>query len=180
MGSMGGEVEPNLGAEAQGAPKVIFTDTVRCPMCGDRSLNVTASILSVKFFGEIVLETGRCSSCGFVHRDVYLAEYGEPKRFEVRVTKESGDYLLVKSSSATVVIPELGVEITPGPAAQGYITTARGVLENVVNILLGVCKEGDKECESKLDDVNRALRGEIDFTLIIEDPLGRSAVMKLP
>lgn len=174
------EFELDFEAGAQGTPRILFEDTIRCPMCGGRSLSVTARILSVKFFGELVLETGKCSNCGFVHRDVYLAEYGEPKRLEVKVTKESGDYLLVKSSSATVIIPELGVEISPGPAAQGYITTARGILENVVNVLLGVCQEGDRECENKLEDVNRALRGEADFTLIVEDPLGRSAIIKLP
>lgn len=174
------EVEMGLEAGSQDNPKILFEDVVRCPMCGGHSLNITARILSVKFFGELVLETGRCSSCGFIHRDIYLAEYGEPKRLEVKVTKESGDYLLVKSSSAVVIIPELGVEISPGPAAQGYITTVRGILENVVDIFLGMCQEGDVECERRLEEVNMALRGEADFTLIVEDPLGRSAIIKLP
>ncbi|MEM1623366.1 MAG: ZPR1 zinc finger domain-containing protein [Sulfolobales archaeon] len=161
-------------------PRVLFEETLKCPMCDSYSLKITAHITQVEFFGELILETGRCSNCGYVYRDVYLAEYGEPKRLQVRVSKESGDYLLVKSSSATVIIPELGIEITPGPAAQGYITTARGILENIVDLLSGMCQEGDEECRRKLEELSRALKGEIDFTLILEDPLGRSTIVKLP
>ncbi len=177
MGSeeRGPELTPAVGREV---PRTLFTETIRCPECGSNSLNVTAYLVNVKFFGEIVLESGECSSCGFRHGDVYLADYGEPVRFEVKVTKESGDYLLVKSSSATVIVPELGIEITPGPAAQGYITTARGVLERVAEVLSGICRE-DVRCAKKLEDVDKALRGEIGFTLIVEDPLGRSAVVRV-
>lgn len=156
-------------------------ELVRCPMCGDHRLNISIYLTEVRFFGKVVIETGRCPSCGFTHRDVYIAEYGEPKRFEVEVPPGgAGDYLLIKSSTATVIIPELGVEITPGPAAQGYITTARGILENVRDLLTWFCQESDEECSKKLEEVSRALNGETKFTLIIEDPLGKSAIVKLP
>ncbi|MEM2006256.1 MAG: ZPR1 zinc finger domain-containing protein [Sulfolobales archaeon] len=169
-----------LEVGGQSSPRTLFEETVRCPMCGSHNLKITAYITYAEFFGKLVLEAGKCSSCGYTYRDVYLAEYGEPRRLEVKISGESSDYLLVKSSSATVIIPELGIEITPGPAAQGYITTARGILENVVDLLLGICQEGSEECQRKLEEVGRALKGEIDFTLVLEDPLGRSAIVKLP
>ncbi len=175
-----GNREPASAVEGREAPRVLFEETVRCPGCGSQDMRVVAYLVKVRFFDEVVLEFGECPECGFVHRDVYLASYGEPARLEVRVTRESGDYLLVKSSSATVIVPELEIEITPGPAAQGYITTARGVLERVAEILSEVCRESDEGCAKKLEEVRRALRGETDFTLIVEDPLGRSAVVRLP
>jgi zinc finger protein len=162
-------------------PELIGTEKVRCPSCGDYELTVSMYVVETRFFGKVVIESGKCARCGFLYRDVYLAEYGEPRKFEVKVLSGSaGDYLLVKSSSATVIIPELGIEIAPGPAAQGYITTARGILENVYELLVGLCRERDGECSKKLDEVLKALEGEVGFTLILDDPLGRSAVIKLP
>lgn len=172
-------VEPS-----EGFPRLLEqlgSELVRCPACGDHRLKISIYLTEVRFFGKVVIEAGKCSSCGFTYRDVYVAEYGEPKRFEVEVPPgRAGDYLLIKSSTATVIIPELGVEITPGPAAQGYITTARGILENVRDLLNWLCQESDEECSKRLNEVSRALNGETGFTLIIEDPLGKSAVVKLP
>ena len=171
--------EPTSGAKPQGTPKLLGVEKVRCPTCGDPNLGISIHLVEVKFFGNVVIESGRCPTCGFLYRDVYLADYGEPKRYEVKVTKDSGDYLLVKSSSATVIIPELGIEITPGPAAQGYITTARGVLERVAELLSGACNELGESCWERLKEVDRALRGELDYTLILEDPLGKSTVVRI-
>ncbi|MCS7099076.1 MAG: ZPR1 zinc finger domain-containing protein [Sulfolobales archaeon] len=169
----------DFGGSGPNFPKVVYSDVIKCPQCGELSLNVVARLVDIKYFGKVIIESGRCSSCGFVYGDVYVAEYGEPKKIEVKVTRESGDYLVIKSSTATVVIPELGVEISPGPAAQGYITTARGILENVAEVLSAMCREGGEGCHRRLEEVNRALRGEADFTLIIEDPLGKSAVYRM-
>lgn len=162
-------------------PELLGTEKVKCPSCGEYELTISMYAVETRFFGKVVIESGKCSKCGFLYRDVYLAEYGEPKKFEVKVLPgKAGDYLLIKSSSATVIIPELGIEITPGPAAQGYITTARGILENVYELLNRLCQEVDEECSKKLDEVSKAIEGEVGFTLIVEDPLGRSSVVKLP
>lgn len=162
-------------------PELLNTEKVKCPSCGEYELVISMYIVETKFFGKIVIESGKCAKCGFLHRDVYLAEYGEPKKIEIKVLPgRAGDYLLIKSSSASVIIPELGIEITPGPAAQGYITTARGILENVHELLTGLCQERDEKCNRKLNEVSKAIEGEIGFTLIVEDPLGRSSVVKLP
>ncbi|MCX8184790.1 MAG: ZPR1 zinc finger domain-containing protein [Sulfolobales archaeon] len=160
--------------------KIIYSDVIKCPQCGEYSLNVVAHLVDTKYFGSVIVESGKCLSCGFIYRDAYAAEYGEPKKIEVKVTREFGDYLVIKSSTATVIIPELGVEISPGPAAQGYITTARGILENVAEVLSAMCREGGEDCLKKLKEVDRALRGELDYTLVIEDPLGKSVVCKIP
>lgn len=158
---------------------VLGREVIRCPSCGHEKLEVSIHLYNAPYFGNIIMEVGRCPSCGFLYRDVYVAEYGERKRFEVKVSREFGDYLLIKSSSATVVIPELGIEITPGPAALGYITTARGILERVLEVLSLVCTESVEECQRKMEDVKKALEGELEFTLIIDDPLGRSSVVRL-
>jgi len=167
------------GSETTSSTVVLGREVIRCPSCGYEGLEVSLYLYNAPHFGNVVMEVGRCPSCGFLYRDVYVAEYGERKRFEVRVSKELGDYLLIKSSSATVVIPELGIEITPGPAALGYITTARGILERVLEVLSLVCTEAIEECQRRVEDVRKALEGELEFTLIVDDPLGRSSVVRL-
>jgi zinc finger protein len=168
-------------ASAGGARSVTLLgrEVTRCPQCGYEKLEISIYLYNAPYFGNTIIETGRCPSCGFLYRDIYVAEYGERKRFEVRVTRGSDDYLLIKSSSATVIIPELGVEITPGPAALGYITTARGILEKVLEVLSIACTEVTEECQRRMEDVRRALEGGLEFTLIVDDPLGRSLVVKL-
>jgi|GEM_PF-282639 len=172
-------VDPTGEGEAAPSTTSLGREVIKCPQCGYRELEVSMHMHNVPYFGNVVMEVGRCPSCGFLYRDIYVAEYGERKRFEVKVSREFGDYLLIKSSSATVIIPELGIEITPGPAALGYITTARGILERVLEVLLLVCTEASEECKSKLEEVKKALEGELEFTLIVDDPLGKSLVVQL-
>ena len=46
---------------------------------------------------------------------------------------------VVRSMSASIEIPELGVRIDPGPACQGFVSNVEGVLdriESVVNMAL--------------------------------------------
>jgi len=172
-------VDPASRGEVAPPATLLGKEVIRCPQCGYGNLEVSMYMHNVPYFGNIIMEVGRCPSCKFLYRDIYIAEYGESKRFEVRVSKEFGDYLLIKSSSATVIIPELGIEITPGPAALGYITTARGILERVLEVLSLVCTEANEECKSKMEKIREALEGELEFTLIVDDPLGKSLVVRL-
>ncbi len=172
-------VGPAGGGEVVPSTTLLGKEIIRCPQCGYGNLEVSIYMHNVPYFGNVIMEVGRCPSCGFLYRDIYVAEYGESRRFEVRVSKEFGNYLLIKSSSATVIIPELGIEITPGPAALGYITTARGILERVLEVLSLVCAEASEECKSKMEEVRKALEGELEFTLIVDDPLGKSLVVQL-
>ena len=77
---------------------------------------------------------------------------------------EDMNILVAKSSTGTVKIPEIGLEVKPGPASQGYITTVEGILMRV-NEVLG----------KKTTKVNDLLEGK-QFTLIIYDPIGNSAI----
>jgi zinc finger protein len=158
---------------------LLSREVIRCPQCGYEGLEISIYLYNAPCIGNTIIEAGRCPFCGLLYRDIYVAEYGERRRFEVKVTRGSDDYLLIKSSSATVVIPELGVEIAPGPAALGYITTARGILEKVLEVLSIACTETTEECQRRMEDVRKALEGEFEYTLIVDDPLGRSLVVKL-
>ena len=152
-------------------------ETLKCPVCGKKALRVGIYLYDVPYFGEVILETGRCESCGFRWTDVTLAEAGKGKRLRLRV---KGDRelraLVVKSSSATIIMPELGVEIRPGPAAVGYITTVEGIVRKVLEHVPSECFNEGSECHDVVKMLEDAADGRMKFTLILEDPMGRSGI----
>lgn len=152
-------------------------ELLKCPVCGVRALRVGIYLYDVPHFGEVILETGRCQSCGYRWTDVTVAEAGSGRRLRLRV---KGDKelraLVVKSSSATVIIPELGVEIRPGPAAVGYITTVEGIVRRVLEHVPSECFNEGSGCHDVIKMLEDAANGKIGFTLILEDPMGRSGI----
>lgn len=157
--------------------RIVAEEVVKCPICGNKSMTVKVFLYDMPFFGKVVLESGKCSKCGFRWSDVGLLETTKPKRIIVRVKKPKDlNTLIVKAAPATVRIPELGIEIFPGPAALGYITTVEGVLQRVIDHAPSGCLDKSNPCYEKIKAIKEAMDGNISFTLIIEDPSGRSAV----
>ena len=96
------------------------------------------------------------------------------------VDKAELNSLVIKSSHARVLIPELGVDIKPGPAAQGYITTVEGILHRIKEVLDFVCNDEEVnryECERKLKELQDFIDGKKRFTLIMLDPSGASKIV---
>lgn len=84
--------------------------------------------------------------------------------------------MILKSKDATVAIPEIGLVSTPRSAAVDEITTVDGILEKYIDHLEPLCGETEnpERCREVVEWMKRAMRGEERFTLIIEDPTGRS------
>lgn len=107
----------------------------------------------------------------------------EPSRIIVKVEEPDDiNHIVVRSSHATVKIPELGVTITPGPYAQGVVTTIEGFLhraKEVVEFLASdeLSNEQVQRCLETLSKLIAAIDGKLKFTFIIEDPSGLSAVV---
>ncbi|MEM0297624.1 MAG: ZPR1 zinc finger domain-containing protein [Zestosphaera sp.] len=158
----------------------IFNTTVECPACGVKALNVSVYIYETPLIGRILLEVWKCSNCGYRRSDVGTAESRDAVNIVFRV-ESSNDLkaLVVKSSSAYIEIPELGIEISPGPASQGYITTVEGVLERVLDNTPSECFNESSQCSEFVKKVTRAMNSEIPFTLILSDPAGKSEVKRV-
>jgi len=167
-----------LGEER--GPRKIGEYVVRCPVCGRETLRVEEYIYEVPMLGKVIISTGKCTACGYRYSDARLAEARGPSKIVYPVQKpEDLNALVVVSSSATVLVPELGLEARPGPAAQGYITTVEGVLDRFLEALEAACRdpEADREaCEKNRRAIEEAKEGRRQFTLVIVDPEGVSAV----
>jgi zinc finger protein len=140
--------------------------------------------VEIPFFGEAMLISGLCS-CGFRHSDTLLLSQKEPARYTLEVT-EIGDLnaRVIRSSSGTVRVPELGVTVEPGEASESYISNVEGVLGRITEIVEFATRvaraAGDLERarrgEEILENIRLALMGRFKLTFTIEDPLGNSAI----
>jgi zinc finger protein len=140
-----------------------------CPSCSKKTL--LTSTEKVDVLGEGVFLVSFSCECGFRSSDTYPEKEGKPSRFELRVgEKELSNYVL-KSSSCRIEIPELDLEIDPGPLSEGYISTVEGVLLRIENTL-----KGNKKLPKRFfEDISR-MKEKGGFTLIFEDRLGNSRI----
>ena len=158
-------------------------ERLKCPACGKETLKLTTTIQTIPYFGEILLLSAYCENCKFKHSDVFSVEQKEPACYKLTVEEEKDlNARVIRSSSGTIEIPELGIKMEPGPASQGFITNVEGILlrmEEIVKAQKILVKEKKKlerlnELEQKL---NLAMEGRLKLTIVLKDPLGNSAIL---
>lgn len=153
-----------------------------CPACKQLGLSVTFHEHELPYFGDVMESVAACSSCNYRHVDVILLAEKEPCRYTLSVESEE-DMLIrvVRSSHAAIEIPELGVKITPGSEAQGFISNVEGILarvEDVLRIVLGWEEEDKrKKAVELLGELQKVRAGEKKVRIILNDPSGNSAIL---
>jgi zinc finger protein len=162
-----------------------LTTSSPCPICA-AEVEFFWKTEDLPHFGETMIVSGTCSCCGFKHIDTIPLSQKEPSRYTIEVSElDDLDARVIRSCSGTVHVPELGVDIEPGPASESYLTNIEGVLdriEGIVNFATRSAREaGDLEKtsagEAILDMISRARQGQFGFTMVIEDPMGNSAII---
>jgi len=153
----------------------------KCPVCGSE-MEISIEEYEIPFFGKSLLFSAVCKHCGYKHSDVFSTEEREPIRLMFKAESEE-DLLVrvVRSSQASIEIPELGIRIDPGIMSQGYISNVEGVLRRIEEVLEGqLIVEKDalkrKKVEELLGKIEKMKDGKAEFTLIIEDPSGNSEI----
>lgn len=154
-----------------------------CPVCS-ADMQFCWESTDIPHFGEAMVIAGVCD-CGYRHSDTILLSQKEPVRFTLQISSiEDLDARVIRSSSGTLRIPEIGVDIEPGFASESYISNVEGVLdriEGVVEFATRSAREaGSQEATEKgeeiLENIALAREGRFPMTLILEDPLGNSAI----
>jgi len=178
MHALGGKMELPKDAHLQ----LLREEVVRCPICGENTLKVSIYAYDMPMIGKVIFVVGKCQNCGYRFVDVKTFESkGEQKiTFKVQDQKDLNT-LVLRSSTATLEIPELEAEISPGPASQGFLTTVEGVLNRIKDVLEMLCKDAEtekekQECEKRLRELEKALKGEKEITIVIKDPEGHSKI----
>lgn len=154
---------------------------MKCPSC-NKDVHLYQIPQNLPLFGDVLLQTLSCSHCGFKWSDVMSVEFREPAGYEVHITKPSDlDVKLVRNSSGTIEIPELGVLLEPGPLAEGFLTNMEGLLDRVEGVLKIFLRSDDPEqkkaAEERMVELHRAREGKMPFTVRVLDPFGGSALI---
>lgn len=146
-------------------------------------MEYVAAELDIPHFGQAFQLVFECASCGFRHADFSIGSTQEPRRFTY-VVKAADDMSVrvVRSTSGTVRIPELGVLIEPGPASDAYVSNIEGVLVRVDEIVGQLERDAEtaeerSRCTQLRHELAEARKGQFPLTFILEDPFGNSAIV---
>jgi zinc finger protein len=186
--------ERQVPSEA-GAPKVSSEDKLmlgsreasytqaRCPACDSPKAVFRTVGLDVPFFGEVLETIFLCAACGFKHADTMLPKRSAPTEYSIEV-RDDGDLFVraVKSSSATVAVPEFGLLWEPGPASESQVTNVEGLLRRFEDALhRAMTLYGDDETQARgaalIEKIEAVIDGRARATVVMRDPYGNSALL---
>ncbi|MBT3356767.1 MAG: ZPR1 zinc finger domain-containing protein [Euryarchaeota archaeon] len=159
-----------------------------CPICSSISgLTMIVHSSEIPYFGEHTQMTMMCDKCGWRHTDFIPAEGKKPGAWEMNVDSiEKMNVRIVRSSSCTVIIEELGLEVEPGGSSTGYISNIEGVLnrfEDAVSLIYrqsltdSTERENQEKCSQLLSEINLVKNGELPVKLQLLDPMGHSQIL---
>jgi len=155
----------------------------QCPICKKKTLTLKEEETTVPHFGKLLLFSMTCSSCNYSSSDVEPLEKKEPAKYTITTDNEKDmNIKVVKSSTATVKIPQLKISVTPGPASIGYISNIEGLLDRFKAVIEdqrdnAEDKETRKKAKNLLKKIWKVKLGEVPLKIIIEDPNGNSAII---
>lgn len=156
---------------------------IKCPACGIEG--VAKSIMKeieIPHFGNVLETSIQCPSCGFKHNDIIALEQNDPAKYVLEINRNNLSIRVVRSQSATVSIPEIGVKVEPGPKSEGFVTNVEGMLtrfEDAVKKALNLFEDAESQVNAKktLEEIQELKKGNGTATLIILDPFGQSNIV---
>lgn len=169
-----------------------------CPACGTPdALTMLSLTKEIPYFGEHTQVTLSCAECGWRQTDFIPAQEREPCAWSLEVNEPSMLAVrVVRGSSGTVRIPELGLEASPGNHSTGYVSNIEGVLQRFIDIIEMLLRQAARDISTDDPDRDSAERnqpqlqelldtlcavraGESTQPLTVEllDPHGHSAIL---
>ena len=157
----------------------------KCIFCGKKTLTLMQDELDIPYFGKVFAFSMKCdnSECNYFKSDVEAAGIKDPCKvtFEVKDKKDLS-VRVIRSSTSSVKIPALKLDLRPGPAAEGYVSNIEGVLERYKKVLESRRDTTDDSDERKsiknlLKKLWKVQCGDIPIKIIIEDPTGNSGII---
>lgn len=155
----------------------------RCPICEAPDAVLRTFALDIPYFGEVFETIFLCSKCGFKHADTMVSKHGAPTEYSIEV-RDDADLAVraVKSSSATVEVPALGLLWEPGPASTAQVTNVEGLLrrfEDAVHRAMSLFESEDNQAKGRqlLRQIDQVIAGRKRVTVFLRDPYGNSALI---
>ena len=156
-----------------------------CPQClKDDALTMLAMSSEIPYFGEHTQITVICESCGWKHTD-FIPSDGEKPGYSSLVVdnSEKCSARVIRSSSGTIRIPELELEVSPGGSSSGFVSNVEGVIkrfEDAVGSILRGNADDEKILQASLElleSLRKMKSGSSHFLIELLDPRGRSQII---
>ena len=159
-----------------------FVTETSCPLCHD-VLTIHWQGDNIPYFGEVMHISAQCD-CSFRFADMMILTQKDPTRYEITIENIDDLYArVIRSTSGTIRIPELGIDVEPGAVSDSYVTNIEGVLDRIRNVVITATKwvKDDEEKYAHGLEIQKiledAMEGNHKLEIIIEDPLGNSAII---
>lgn len=163
-----------------------------CPGC-TKPAHLNLQLINIPFFKQVVVSAVMCTECNYRSSDVKTG--GEIPRLGKKIYLDVRDPLdlqrdILKSETCYLKIDEIDVEVAPGTMG-GRFTTVEGLLTQIRDDTKGTVFDmddvegsgGDSMTEDKreawtrfFDKIDMAIKGELQYTILLEDPLANSYV----
>ena len=156
---------------------------IKCPACSVEGLAKSImKEIEIPHFGKVLETTIQCPKCGFKHSDIIALEQNDPAKYVIEINKNNLSVRVVRSQSATVSIPEIGVKVEPGPKSEGYVTNVEGILTRFEDAVKKALKlfddeQSQKNAKNTLKQIEELKKGNGTATLIIMEPFGQSNIV---
>lgn len=155
----------------------------KCPFCGKNTLTLIEDEKDIPYFDRVYLFSMKCDSCKYLKSDVESVENKEGSKWVIEVdSAKDMEIRVVKSSNAIVKIPQMRLNVRPGPASIGYISNIEGVLNRFKDVLDGQLEGAEDKADRKkiknlLKKLWKVKLGEVKLKIVIEDVSGNSAIL---
>ena len=173
----------------------IYSLPTPCPGCM-RGCEMNIQMVNIPHFKQVIISAITCSACGYRTNDVKTGGAVPDKGTRTILSVEGPEDLrrdILKGESCSLRIPECELQVEPGTMG-GRFTTVEGLIVQIRDDLKGAIFDvddvvghgGDSMADEKqrswqqfFGTIDKALTGEVQYTIVMEDPLGGSYVQKL-
>lgn len=163
-----------------------------CPGC-TKTAEMNMQMVNIPYFKQVIIAAVVCSHCGYKTNEVKTGGAIPPqgKKIWLDVTNEQDLRRdILKSETCCLSIPECRVEVQPGTMG-GRFTTVEGLLTQIRDDLHGsifdtedkggaggdsMPKDQKNEWEGFFATLNKAIKVEMAYTILLQDPLANSYV----
>lgn len=155
----------------------------KCPMCNKKALTLTEDRQEIPNYGPVYLFSMQCMKCKYHMSDVESEESHGPVKYTITVDSEKDMKIrVIKSSSASIKIPQMRMSVEPVGNSIGYVSNIEGLLNRFKEILEDQRDNADdpkirKKAKNLLKKLWKVTLGDVPLKIIIEDPDGNSAIV---
>nr|GEU58927.1 zinc finger protein ZPR1-like [Tanacetum cinerariifolium] len=190
--AQGNTVEFSEALFRYSAPEEVMTFPTTCGACAV-SCETRMYVTNIPYFREVIVMASTCDGCGYRNSELKAGGAIPDKGKKVSVSVKNNRDLnrdIIKSDTASVIIPEIDLELTSGTLG-GLVSTVEGLVTKISEAFIKGClfqtckaeSDGKENCENlknKWQDFRarliKLLSLEEPWTLILDDALANSYI----